>query len=122
MDIIRVSCGTENLNALIENEERQFQIERANFAARSALSRSQSHKSSASHGGRGGYRPKRSNGSGHSKGSTEKTTTTTNDEESAGEKRKRAIEPDGGPDVGVRGQGVPLIKTIKKTKTENSAA
>lgn len=29
-----------------------------------------------------------------------------------GEKRKRAVEPDGGHDVGVRGQGVPTIVSV----------
>lgn len=36
-----------------------------------------------------------------------------------GEKRKRAVEPDGGPDAGVRGKaaGVPVIFSAKKVKT-----
>lgn len=34
------------------------------------------------------------------------------------EKRKRAVEPDGGPDVGLRGQGVPVVQSAKKAKTE----
>ena len=40
----------------------------------------------------------------------------------AGEKRKRAVEPDGGPNVGQRGQGVPVIQAAKKAKTEGEAA
>ncbi len=43
--------------------------------------------------------------------------------EQAGEKRKRAVEPDGGPDVGVRGVGgPPAIQSAKKAKTEADAA
>jgi lupus La protein len=37
----------------------------------------------------------------------------------AGEKRKRAVEPDGGPDVGVRGNNVPpVLQSAKKAKTD----
>ena len=43
-------------------------------------------------------------------------------EEQVGDKRKRAVEPDGGPDAGVRGQTVPAIQSAKKAKTEAEAA
>lgn len=41
-----------------------------------------------------------------------------------GEKRKRAVEPDGGHDVGVRGQGVPAIASAsaKKAKVDGEGA
>ena len=38
-----------------------------------------------------------------------------------GEKRKRAVEPDGGPDVGVRGATIPVIASSKKAKTDESS-
>lgn len=40
-------------------------------------------------------------------------------ENQAGEKRKRAVEPDGGHDVGVRGVNAP--PTLTSTGTEESA-
>lgn len=48
--------------------------------------------------------------------------TATPGEEQTGDKRKRAVEPDGGPDVGQRGQGVPLIQASKKVKTEEESS
>ncbi|KAK0445634.1 uncharacterized protein EV420DRAFT_1622634 [Desarmillaria tabescens] len=43
--------------------------------------------------------------------------------EQAGEKRKRAVEPDGGPDVGVRGVGgPPAVQSTKKVKIEGGEA
>ena len=38
------------------------------------------------------------------------------DNTQAGEKRKRAVEPDGGPHTGIRGAGVPAIMSSKKSK------
>lgn len=43
-----------------------------------------------------------------------------------GEKRKRAVEPDGGHDVGLRGQGVPAIvasgnASAKKAKVDGES-
>lgn len=32
------------------------------------------------------------------------------------------MEPDGGPNMGVRGQGVPVIQSSKKAKTDGEAA
>ena len=43
------------------------------------------------------------------------------DGEQTGDKRKRAVEPDGGPNVGVRGQGVPVVQASKKAKTEGES-
>ncbi|KAL4077429.1 hypothetical protein J3A83DRAFT_4087792 [Scleroderma citrinum] len=116
------------LLSLFPEEERAFQIDRADFAARSALSRSQIRKGPSSRGGRGGGRGRgRGRGRGGRptgrSGETDKVKSNkgkSTDEEQAGEKRKRAIEPDGGPDVGVRGATVPTIMTTKKVKTDES--
>ncbi len=36
-----------------------------------------------------------------------------------GEKRKRAIEPDGAPDAGIRGNNAPpVVQATKKVKTD----
>ncbi|TFY69879.1 hypothetical protein EVG20_g2963, partial [Dentipellis fragilis] len=44
------------------------------------------------------------------------------DAEQMGEKRKRAVEPDGGHDVGVRGAAVPSIASVaKKAKTDGES-
>jgi lupus La protein len=43
-------------------------------------------------------------------------------DERTGEKRKRQVEPDGGHDVGMRGQAVPMVVTAsqpKKPKTDD---
>lgn len=110
-----------------EEEEKQFQIDRANFAARSALSRSQDRKGGSSRGGRGGGRGGRGargggrGGRGGGRGggrSGEKSQSAVTSEEQSGEKRKRAVEPDGGPDTGVRGQAIPTIAPSKKAKTD----
>ena len=45
---------TLSLSSLTEEEEKQFQIDRANFAAKSALSRTQMRKGNSRQGGRGG--------------------------------------------------------------------
>lgn len=38
-------------------------------------------------------------------------------------KRRRAVEPDGGPDVGVRGNAAPpTIQSAKKTKIDDASA
>ncbi|KAJ8581102.1 hypothetical protein M405DRAFT_833096 [Rhizopogon salebrosus TDB-379] len=110
-----------------EEEEKQFQIDRANFAARSALARSQD-RTGSSRGGRGGGRGGRGRGGrGGSRGGRggrgggrngEKDKSGKAPEEQSGEKRKRAVEPDGGPDTGVRGQAVPTIAPSKKAKTD----
>lgn len=119
----RLKCVTR----LAEEEEKQFQIDRANFAAKSALSRSQMRKGSSGRGGRGGGRSGRGGGR-HGGGDREKTRDkakgapklVTPSESQTGEKRKRAVEPDGGPDVGVRGGGVPTIAASKKAKADES--
>lgn len=42
-------------------------------------------------------------------------------ETQAGEKRKRAVEPDGGPHAGMRGAGIPAVMSSKKSKTEEES-
>ena len=40
-----------------------------------------------------------------------------------GTKRRRAVEPDGGPDVGVRGNAAPpVIQSTKKAKLDDGSA
>lgn len=113
-----------------EEDEKAFQITRAGFAARSALSRSQVRKGSSSRGGRGGGRGGRGVRGGHrltGKIGTkehkfnEKDVSKPAGDEQVGEKRKRAVEPDGGPDVGVRGVVVPTVVVSKKPKTGESS-
>jgi lupus La protein len=114
-----------------EEDEKQFQIDRANFAARSALSRSQDRSGSSrggrgggrgGRGGRGGARGGRGRGRGGGRSGGDRNGERDKDgkasEEQSGEKRKRAVEPDGGPDTGVRGQAIPTIAPSKKAKTD----
>ena len=102
-----------------EDEEHEFQVNRANFAASRVISIS---NSKSNRGGRGGGRGGR--GGGRSGGKDWRKKGKSADEKSpggeqTGEKRKRDVEPDGGPDVGVRGASVPLVRsTSKKAKTE----
>jgi len=124
-----ISCHV--ITVCSEEEERAFQIDRAAFAARSALSRSQIRKGPSSRGGRGGGRGRgRGRGGRPTGGSRETDKAKSNggeqdgskraSEDQAGEKRKRAVEPDGGPDVGIRGTTVPTISATKKAKTNES--
>ncbi|KAI0369515.1 hypothetical protein BV20DRAFT_1020563 [Pilatotrama ljubarskyi] len=119
-----------------EEQERAFQLERATSAAKRALSFSQNRESKGGRGGgrggrggrgrggRGGGRGGSRNGGDRSekKGDSSAPAATAANGEQAGEKRKRAVEPDGGPNVGVRGQGVPVIQSSKKAKTDGDAA
>ena len=114
---------------MTEEEEKQFQIDRANFAAKSALSRSQMRKGSGGRGGRGSRGGRGGRGGGRQRdGDREKAKGKGKDapppiapsESQAGEKRKRAIEPDGAPDAGIRGEGVPAIVASKKAKADES--
>lgn len=108
----------------LEDEEHEFQINRANFAASRVISNS---NSKSIRGGRGGRRGGRGGRGGHGGGrgggrdskqknrSTDKKTP----DEQAGEKRKRVVEPDGDPNTGVRGATVPMVRsTSKKAKTD----
>lgn len=83
-------------------------------------------KGSSGRGGRGGRSGR--GGGRHGGGDRDKTKAKTRDapqaiassESQMGEKRKRDIEPDGGPDVGVRGAGVPAIAAAKRVKADES--
>ena len=119
--------------AWLEAEEKAFQIERAQAAAKHALSFSHSSAPASrggwrggggsrgnSRGGRGdrGGRGGRGRGGGRDR-NAERTEKAASSEEQTGEKRKRAVEPDGGPDVGVRGTtGPPVLASAKKVKVD----
>ncbi|KAF8816897.1 hypothetical protein BYT27DRAFT_7127119 [Phlegmacium glaucopus] len=117
-----------------EEEEKQFEIERAKAAARHAFGtsrdggggrggRGRGGRGGRGRGGRGGGDRRRDNdrnaeakGKGKQQAGEESTTT----DASAGMKRRRAVEPDGGPDVGVRGNlAPPAIQSVKKAKIDN---
>ncbi|TFK73087.1 hypothetical protein BDN72DRAFT_855091 [Pluteus cervinus] len=109
-----------------EAEEKAFQIERAQTAAKSALSQNQGSSQRGFRGGRGGGRGgnRGRGGRGGGRGGHRdrrddkgkgRSDAQTDGGEGTGEKRKRAVEPDGGPDVGVRGTaGPPIIRTASK--------
>ncbi|KAG8215113.1 hypothetical protein J3R82DRAFT_8564 [Butyriboletus roseoflavus] len=130
IEYVKENLKTVNSNEVVwtipeEEEEKRFQIDRANFAAKSALSRSQMRKGSSGRGGRGGFGGRgggRHAGRGDRKDKTkfDAPQPITPSESQTGEKRKRAVEPDGGPDIGVRGAGVPTIMAAKKVKADES--
>ncbi|KAI0289902.1 hypothetical protein B0F90DRAFT_1825756 [Multifurca ochricompacta] len=109
-----------------EEEEHTFSIERANAAAKRALGVTEG----GNRGGRGGRaarggrrerggRSERGTRSGKRGGGIARTQN--GKDEQAGEKRKRAVEADGGHDIGARGETVPTVVTApapKKAKTE----
>lgn len=113
-----------------EEEEHAFGIERANSAAKRALGGADG----GSRGGRGGGGTRRGRG-GHGgrgrradRGPQSRTSRNGDNrvqnnggDEQTGEKRKRAVEPDGGHDAGVRGQAVPTIvaSSSKKPRTDD---
>ena len=114
---------------LPEDEEREFQINRANFAAARVITISNSKASRESRGGRGGRggrgrggRGGRGGGRGgrrESKRKDQSTDEKTPGDGQAGEKRKRGVEPDGGLYAGTRGTVVPIVRsTSKKAKTD----
>ncbi|KZP26565.1 hypothetical protein FIBSPDRAFT_854611 [Athelia psychrophila] len=135
---------------LEEEEEKTHQISRAQFAARQAVVRSQDGGNSGGRGGgrggrggrgargsRGGDRGGRGRGGGsrgRGGGSDRKGGRDSRDKKpdaaeakeadvaEAGEKRKRAIEPAGAADTGLRGQAVPMIQSVKKAKVDGEAA
>lgn len=118
-DNSKIEGKTINWSIPTEDEEHEFQVNRANFAASRVISIS---NSKSNRGGRGGGRGGR--GGGRSGGKDWRKKGKSADEKSpggeqTGEKRKRGVEPDGGPYVGVRGATVPLVRsTSKKAKTE----
>jgi len=108
-----------------EDEEHEFQVNRANFAASRVISIS---NSKSNRGGRGGGRGGRGGrgggrgGRGGGRGPKQKEQPADKKiggDEQAGEKRKRDVEPDGGPQTGVRGATIPMVRsTSKKAKTD----
>lgn len=122
-----------------EQDEKAFQIERAQVAAKAALitaagGGSNTRGGKGGRGGRGGRgsRGGRSGGDGgrqNGKSAPKVASTSTESKEEgtqAGEKRKRAVEPDGGHDVGVRGVNAPPALATeegatKKIKTNDGA-
>ncbi|KAI0032630.1 hypothetical protein K488DRAFT_85672 [Vararia minispora EC-137] len=111
-------------------EERAFQVERAQSAAKRVFmfamnprdKDSKGTRDESSGGGRGRGRGRgrgggRGGGRGRGRGRGGGSSVPASSEPSedlAGEKRKRAVEPDGGHDVGVRGATVPAIATASK--------
>ncbi|KAL5520353.1 hypothetical protein ACEPAG_9577 [Sanghuangporus baumii] len=122
-----------------EAEEKAFLIERAQTAARRVMTLATRNAGKSNRGGRGGRGGGSGRGGGRGggksggkggdrregkgspkKGSPGKKSPDANGEEKTGEKRKRPVEPDGGPDAGVRGVGVPIVLSSKKSKTEGA--
>ncbi|KAJ7063038.1 hypothetical protein C8F01DRAFT_1131245 [Mycena amicta] len=109
-----------------EDEEKQFQLERAQGAAQMAweqangMGKERSGRGrgrDAGRGGRGRGRGRRGTG----RAAPGRVEDSASEDPSTGEKRKRAVEPDGGPDVGVRGKGAPpAIASAKKPKLDDS--
>lgn len=138
-----VNTRVSSVFLYLESEEKEFQIERAQAAAKSALSTSLGSRSGrgggrggrsrgrggrgnrgSSRGGRGGggRGGNRNHGEGRNGGTSGETSKDAAGEEQAGEKRKRAVEPDGGPDVGIRGTNAPpVLQSTKKAKTDEEA-
>lgn len=127
-----------------DEDDRACQLERAKTAARAALGQSKAGSEGSSRGGRGGRgrggrgerrgRGGRGGRGGGRIGARDKderksdgdkpasSNGAAKGDEQAGEKRKRAVEPDGGPDVGVRGTGAPpAVQSVKKVKAEESS-
>jgi len=112
----------------IEELEKTFQIERAQTAVRNAFSQQDR---GAQRGGRGGRRGGRGGrvgrggrggrgGGGRRDG---KFASAGAGEAQAGEKRKRAVEPDGAAGAGTRGTNAPpMLQTAKKIKTNDGEA
>ncbi|KAG7441259.1 uncharacterized protein BT62DRAFT_956111 [Guyanagaster necrorhizus] len=140
-DIAKVKDGFKKLedkdltwSIIGEEEEKTFQIERAQSAARSVLRCSEEGgpiRGRGRGGARGGGRVRgrgrggRGGRGGHGRRENDRKDAGGEDAgpEKAGEKRKRAVEPDGGPDVGVRGVGAPpAIQSAKKIKTDDGGA
>lgn len=105
-----------------EDEEHEFQINRADFAASRIISMSNSKSSRGGRGGGRGGRGGRGSGRGGGRGPKQKAQPTNEKvpgDKQAG-KRKRGVEPDGDPHTGVRDAAVPLVRTTsKKAKTDD---
>lgn len=118
-----------------EEDEKQFQIERAQSGAKLALQGGTFSRDRDSGGrgrgrgrgggrggrGRGGHGGDRQRRGGDRNAEREKEKEQQQKGEEVGEKRKRAVEPDGGPLVGQRGTAAPPMlapSTSKRSKTE----
>jgi lupus La protein len=130
--------GRRLTRASTEEEERAFQLARAQHAAARVFAGAQrsGDKSGSGRGGRGRGRGRggrgrggrgRGGGGGRDRGGDAKETNgggkgkeAEKEEKEGGEKRKRdAVEPDGGPYTGTRGAGVPVVQSAaKKAKVE----
>jgi len=118
----------------LEEEEKQFEIERAQAAAKNAFNQGNSRDNGRQgRGGRGGARGRGGRGGGRGRGGRGGNRSDRGDRnaeakekagaEEVGEKRKRAVEPDGGPDTGIRGKGAPpTIVSVKKVKSNDGTA
>ncbi|TFK29163.1 hypothetical protein FA15DRAFT_664482 [Coprinopsis marcescibilis] len=143
---VQEAIKTINKNAVTwtvpaEDDEKKFQIERAQVAARTALAQ-MGNKDRGGRGGRGGRgrgggrggRGGRGGGRGGGRPHNDRSRNDRSDRPSeskktdgegdAGEKRKRAVEPDGGPFTGVRGSNAPpaIASVAKKVKTDDGSA
>ena len=110
-----------------EEEEKAFLILLAQNSARRVMMIASRNSAKAGSGkGRGGKGNFRSGGRDNKKpapkdfNKSSKPSNGTTTDPAAGEKRKRAVEPDGGPDVGIRGATIPTVASSKKAKTEES--
>ncbi|KAG6809523.1 hypothetical protein H0H92_015919 [Tricholoma furcatifolium] len=147
-DIIKTINSKEretNLVSSTETAEKEFQIERAQVAAKSAVDasfgggRGGRGGRGGARGGRGGRGGGRDGGRGRGGGrggrggrggasngrdSRDKKDAQEAGTEEVGEKRKRAVEPDGGPNVGVRGNNAPPVlgSAAKKAKTDEATS
>lgn len=112
------------MRSTVESEERAFLVERAQNAARRVMTIATRNASKGGRGSRGGRGASRGGARGRGRGGARgdsRTETKTNgegDNAGAGDKRKRAIEPGGPSDSGVRGQAIPTIQATKKAKTD----
>ena len=108
-----------------------FQIERAQTAARNAFSQQDRGSQRGGRGGRGhsrggrGGRGGRSGRGGRGGGGRKDGNpgSAGASENQAGEKRKRAIEPDGAAGAGTRGTNAPpVLHSVKKVKSNDGGA
>ncbi|KAL0571289.1 hypothetical protein V5O48_010680 [Marasmius crinis-equi] len=147
-DIEKVKNAVKTINdkeitwsQIPEEEEKAFMIKRAQSGARHALRQAEESGDSGrggrggrgggrgGRGARGGGRGGRGRGGrgGGGRGGRDSDRNGADreaaDNAQVGEKRKRAIEPDGGPDVGVRGQDAPpTLQAAKKAKTDGESS
>ncbi|KAF8628179.1 hypothetical protein AX15_004060 [Amanita polypyramis BW_CC] len=106
-----------------EASEKAFQIERAQTAARSALSQSDRGHHKGGRGGRSGRGGRGRGGRRDGKSISSGARTSNGEGAKVGDKRKHAVEPDGATGSGSRGNNAPpTLQTTKKIKTEDGEA